>query len=79
MVPRFQGLESTPHSIQLLPNFVTADVSEFELAVWQDSLVSLEFAASLYTGDFLQGFSLHEDPFEQWRAREIARIQELSL
>lgn len=47
------------------------DVDEFQRLA-EDSLDGLEHAAALYTGDFLDGFSLPDaDGFEEWR-RQMA-------
>jgi DNA-binding SARP family transcriptional activator/TolB-like protein len=79
MLPDFRGLETTLHSILLLPEHVTTDVSEFELAAKEATLSALERAAELYVGHFLQGFSLREDSFERWRAGQNARLRDIGL
>jgi serine/threonine-protein kinase len=58
-------------TLQLNPEFVTSDVSEFEEAVEQGSH---EAAARLYRGPFLDGFRLESAPeFEQWQDAERMR------
>ena len=79
MLPGFRGLEVTPNSLMLLPEHLIVDVSEFELAASEASLSKLERAATLYTGAFLQGFSVREEGFERWRAGEAARLQDIGL
>lgn len=79
MLPDFRGFETTPHSLILLQEHVTIDVTEFELAAKEGTLSALERAADLYVGHFLQGFSLREDLFERWRARETARLRDIGL
>lgn len=79
MLPGYRGLETTPDSILLVPNYVSVDVAEFEQAAEEATLVALERAANLYVGDFLHGFNVREDPFEQWQARETARLQDIGL
>lgn len=79
MLPDFNGFETTSHSLLLLPEHVTVDVVEFERAANDATLSDLERTASLYAGHFLQGFSLRENAFEQWRAGEAARLGDVGL
>jgi DNA-binding SARP family transcriptional activator len=77
LLPEFNGLVVKPATLLLDPMQVQIDVREFELKSAEGTLPALERAAELYVGDFLQGFSLREEPFEQWRASEKQRLQDL--
>lgn len=63
------GLEAT----------VEIDVPVFEKLVAEASPKSLERAADLYQGDFLEGFSLREEAFDEWMIRERQRLWELAV
>lgn len=79
MLPDFDGLVVTSTTLLLDPMRVQIDARELELKSAEGTLPALERAAELYVGGFLQGFSLREEPFEQWRAREKQRIQNICL
>lgn len=79
MLPDVDGLVATSTTLLLDPMRVQIDAREFELKSAEGTLPALERAAELYVGDFLQGFSLREEPFEQWRAREKQRLQDICL
>ncbi len=78
-LPNFAGLEATPQSIALLSQHASIDVAEFELAAVEGTPAALERAARLYAGEFLQGFSVPENPFENWKAQEAARLRDIGL
>ena len=65
-------LDSDRHQLALPDgNGLWLDVDEFQRLA-EDSLDGLEHAAALYTGDFLDGFSLPDaEGFEEWR-RQMA-------
>lgn len=58
---------------------VEIDVPIFEKLVAEASPKSLERAADLYQGDFLEGFSLREEAFDEWMVRERQRLWELAV
>ena len=61
---------------------IDVDASFFEELVAQGTPDSLERAAGLYRGDFLQGLpgqGPHPSPFEEWLAGERERLRELAL
>lgn len=61
---------------------IDVDASFFEALVAQGTPDSLERAAGLYRGDFLQGLpgqGPHPSPFEEWLAGERERLRELAL
>ncbi|HVT02428.1 MAG TPA: response regulator [Thermoanaerobaculia bacterium] len=63
------GLEAT----------VEIDVPVFEKLVAEASPKSLARAADLYQGDFLEGFSVREEAFDEWMLRERQRLWELAV
>ena len=54
------------------------DALEFERLVSAGGEASLEEAAGLYQGDFLEGLNINEDPFEEWLLNERERLRELA-
>lgn len=61
----FLGIDTT---------LVTADVVDFETLLATGSEESLKKALALYRGDFLDGFSITEDRFDQWVLGERDRL-----
>lgn len=55
-------------------SLVTADVVDFETLLATGSEESLKKALALYRGDFLDGFSITEDRFDQWVLGERDRL-----
>lgn len=55
-------------------SLVTADVFEFETLLAAESEASLKAAIGLYRGDFLDGFTITEDRFDQWVLGERDRL-----
>jgi DNA-binding SARP family transcriptional activator len=62
--------------VGLDPAAVSVDAVEFEAAV---TAGDLERAVDLYRGDLLDGFTLAEAPFEEWRSVERERLRELAV
>lgn len=58
---------------------VDVDALQFERLAAQASGDSLEDAVTLYRGEFLSGFSLREEDFEQWMAAERRRLHERAV
>lgn len=58
---------------------VTADVAEFESLLATGSEEALKKALELYRGDFLDGFTITEDRFDQWVLGERDRLHRASL
>jgi len=58
---------------------VHTDVAEFEALVASGSEEALTRAVALYEGDFLDGFSLDEERFDQWLLAERDRLHRSSL
>jgi serine/threonine-protein kinase len=59
-------------AVQLNPEVINADISEFDAAIEQGAY---ERAVRLYRGPFLEGFRLDRSPeFEQWQDQERLRF-----
>ncbi len=58
---------------------VTCDVAEFESLAASGSESALASASALYRGDFLDGFYLNEERFDQWVIAERDRLHRMSL
>lgn len=68
-----------PDGLALEAATVSVDAVDFASAVASGSPADLEWATQLYRGDLLDGFSLDEAPFEEWRLVERERLHELAL
>lgn len=69
------GIEAAGDKLVLNPAGVDVDTVRFE-ATASGSRESLERAAELYRGEFLDGFSLNEEPFEDWKRAESTRLRD---
>ena len=58
---------------------VECDVASFETLVATGTEEALTKAAELYRGDFLDGFSINEERFDQWVLGERDRLHRMSL
>ena len=58
---------------------VSCDVVEFEAGVALGTEESLRLAIERYSGDFLEGFELDEDRFDQWVLGERDRLHRMAL
>ncbi len=58
---------------------VACDVAEFESLAASGSESALARAAELYRGDFLDGFYLNEERFDQWVIAERDRLHRMTL
>ncbi len=65
--------------LSLDPSLVHVDVVEFESLVAAGSAESLDPATRLYSGDFLDGFLIDEERFDQWVIAERDRLHRLAL
>ena len=61
------------------PAIVWVDVAEFESLIATGSPGTLDAAARMYGGDFLDGFQLDEERFDQWVIAERDRLHRLVL
>jgi DNA-binding SARP family transcriptional activator len=60
-------------------SLVHVDVVEFEAAVNAGTMESLAHAIDVYGGDFLEGFQIDEEKFDQWVLAERDRLHRLAL
>ena len=62
-------------------NFVDIDldVAQFETLAASSEPEHMEKAAALYRGDLLDGFSVREEPFEDWLRVERERLRAISI
>lgn len=58
---------------------VHLDVARFEALAAEAAVTSLEQALSLYQGDLLDGFSMKEEPFEDWVRMERERLRSVAV
>ncbi len=65
--------------LSLDPSLVTVDVAEFEKLVASNTDEALAKAVTLYRGDFLEGFELDEEKFDQWVLAERDRLHRMAL
>jgi TolB-like protein/DNA-binding SARP family transcriptional activator/Flp pilus assembly protein TadD len=60
-------------------NGLALDVLRFEELVARSTPEDLEQAIALYRGDLLDGFSLNEEPFEEWTRSERERLRAMAV
>jgi DNA-binding SARP family transcriptional activator len=77
--PKQKILVEESDFLRLDPAAVTADVTEFESLVAGGTDQALSEAVHLYRGDFLDGFALDEERFDQWLLAERDRIHRMAL
>jgi DNA-binding SARP family transcriptional activator len=65
--------------LSLDASLVYVDVAEFETLVAAGTPEALDPATRLYGGDFLEGFQLDEEKFDQWVIAERDRLHRLAL
>jgi DNA-binding SARP family transcriptional activator/pimeloyl-ACP methyl ester carboxylesterase len=73
------ALRTEGETVSLDPTAVELDVTTFTRLAGREAPEALEEAALLYRGDFLEGFSVDEEPFETWLMDERERLRELAL
>jgi DNA-binding SARP family transcriptional activator len=61
------------------PALVHVDVAEFEKLAASTSEESLKKATAMYRGDFMEGFELDEERFDQWVLAERDRLHRMAL
>ena len=65
--------------LSLDPSLVHVDVADFEKLATSTSGDSLKKAMTLYRGDFMEGFELDEERFDQWVLAERDRLHRMAL
>lgn len=65
--------------LTLDPKLVRVDVVEFEQLVATGTAEALDPATRLYGGDFLDGFEISEEKFDQWVLGERDRLHRMAL
>ncbi|HEU4520837.1 MAG TPA: response regulator [Thermoanaerobaculia bacterium] len=65
--------------LSLDPALVSVDVAEFEKLASATNEEALARAVAAYRGDFLEGFELDEERFDQWVLAERDRLHRLAL
>lgn len=65
--------------LSLDPSLVHVDVVEFEHLVAEGTPEALDPATRLYSGDFLDGFMIDEERFDQWVIAERDRLHRAAL
>ena len=66
-------------AVSLDANAVTVDVRDFEQRAADGTPPALLDAAALYQGDFLDGLTVQEQPFEDWLLGHRERLREVAL
>jgi DNA-binding SARP family transcriptional activator len=72
-------LKQEGDALVLDPEAVDVDAVAFERAVAHGTPEALKQAVGLFRGDFLSGFTVSEEPFEEWLLGERERLRELAL
>ena len=65
--------------LSLDPAIVHVDVADFEKLATASSIDGLKKAMALYRGDFMEGFELDEERFDQWVLAERDRLHRMAL
>src|SRR5688572_2967101 len=65
--------------LSLDASLIHVDVAEFESLIATGTAEALDPATRLYGGDFLDGFMIDEERFDQWVIAERDRLHRLSL
>ncbi|MFO1057868.1 MAG: BTAD domain-containing putative transcriptional regulator [Dongiaceae bacterium] len=71
--------EARGEAVALDPEGLEVDAVAFERAAAAGDPDSLRAALELYRGDFLAGFALDEEPFEEWLAQERRRFRQRAV
>jgi DNA-binding SARP family transcriptional activator/TolB-like protein/Tfp pilus assembly protein PilF len=61
--------------VRLRPGAVSVDAPELDALSASDDFADLERAAALVQGEFLAGFALEEEPFEDWLRQQRRRFE----
>jgi DNA-binding SARP family transcriptional activator/predicted ATPase len=72
-------INADSESVWLDAQAVDVDALRFEQLASERSIESLDQATTVYQGELLGGFSLREEPFEQWMSSERRRLHEVAV
>ena len=72
-------LKSTGDLIELRPEIITIDVTEFLATKNEDNVETLRRAAAIYAGDLLTELTVREAAFEDWLAAEHRRLNATAI
>jgi len=73
------GLVTISDSIRVDHDCFQVDVVDFLRHLQSPGIDALRRATDLYRGPFLDGFTIPEDPFEEWLLNERTRLQQLAI
>src|SRR5262249_55820379 len=81
---RLSGADPLPlqmhaNTVALDPAAVSVDVEAFEQGMAEATPSALADSLALYKGDFLEGLSVQEPPFEDWLLAQRERLRELAV
>src|SRR5262245_21577466 len=74
-----QPLQIHANTVALDPAAVSVDVGAFVQGMAEATPSALAESLTLYAGDFLQGLTIEEAPFEDWLLAQRGRLRELAL
>src|SRR5262245_47108454 len=66
-------------TVAIEPGTIGADVIDLAALSERDDLESLQAAADLCRGPFLEGFRIHDAAFDEWLSQERARFHQLGI
>ncbi|HEY3097966.1 MAG TPA: AAA family ATPase [Methylomirabilota bacterium] len=66
-------------TVRLDPDAMSVDVRDFELRAAEATASALAEAAGLYQGDFLDGLTVAEPPFDDWVLGHRERLREVAV
>src|SRR5262249_51749154 len=78
-IRRSLPIETEGDGIRLNLDSIAFDVPRFEALALGEQPHELEQAVALYRGDLLDGFSVKEEPFEDWLRIERERLRALAV
>ena len=73
------GVTAGKETVRFANPIASADTVAFESLVGSGTLLAFRESAVLYTGDFLSGFIVHAEPFEDWLWLERQRLKDLAI
>ena len=74
-----QPLQLHANTVALDPAAVSVDVEAFEEGMAEATPSALAESLALYEGDFLEGLTVQEPPFEDWLLAQRERLRELAV